>query len=244
MKRHVQIIGHRGWMSEYPENSLIGFQQAAALGVDGIELDVHMTRDGEIVVHHDETIQRMTNGSGWIRDLTLAELHNFHLRHRFGRRFRKEKIPTLRDVLLSLAHHPNLLINIELKTNVVLYDEIERKTLALVARYAPNHRVVYSSFHLPTLIRLKQRLPEAEVALITSRAFPHMKDVLTTFGIDGIHPRRQVYTKNEASFAALRKVRPWAVNRPRSMKRFLQSDVAAIITKHPDQALRLRAQLK
>lgn len=243
MGSKLKIIGHRGFASNYPENSLIGFEKAAQLGVDGVELDVHLTQDGEVVVHHDETINRMTTGSGFIQQMTLAELQAFPLRSRWRRRVYEEKIPTLAEVLSLLAAYPQVLINIELKTNLILYDELERKVLELVALHAPQSELIYSSFHLPTLIRLKKRQPDAQVAFITSRMLPHLADFAQTFDLASIHPRKNIYFAHEAAFAQLPSVRPWTVNSKRDMKRIFKSQATALITKYPERALRLREKL-
>lgn len=243
MKHKVKIIGHRGFASMYPENSLIGFQKAAELGVDGIELDVHLTKDGEVVVHHDETIDRMTKGVGSINEMTFKELQKFHLRHRFRRPLTAERIPTLIEVFESLKDFPEVLVNIELKTKVLLYEGIEQKVLELVAEFSPDRQVMYSSFYLPTLMRIKQIQPDAEIAFITSRRIPHIKDFMMTFELDGIHPRKNVYFTNQGQFEQLAIVRPWTVNSRREITRLLKAEVAGIITKYPEKAMRLREQL-
>lgn len=239
----VKIIGHRGFASRYPENSLIGFQKAAELGIDGIELDIHVTKDGEVVVHHDETIDRMTRGTGWIQDLTLDQLKNYPLQHGLLRRNTVERIPTLHEVLTVLGDYPHFLINIELKTNVLLYEGIERKVLEIVNSFGKKRKVLYSSFHLPTLIRLKQLQADSQTALIINRPLPHVKDYLETFAIDGVHPRKNIYFSNEQLYAQISTVRPWTVNSRREISRLLKENIAAIITKYPERALQLRSQL-
>lgn len=245
MKHDVKIIGHRGLPTMFPENSLIGFRQAVELGIDGIELDVHVSKDGEVIVHHDETIDRMTNGTGWISKLTLAELRAYRLRmNRIQRRLTTERIPTLKEVLTLLEPYPNMLVNIELKTELVLYEQIERRVLDIVSSFTSERDVIYSSFHLPTLIRLKQLQRDAQVALITRRIIPHMADFLHTFQLDGIHPRIHDYVANEQKFAECDGVRPWTVNRRRHMTRLLKQNINAIITKYPKKALQIREQLR
>lgn len=243
MTEQVKIIGHRGFASTYPENSLIGFSKAAELGVDGVELDVHVTKDGQVVVHHDETIDRMTNGTGRIKDMTLAELRTYRLRNGLGLGVTKEQIPTLEEVLALLEDYPDLLINIEIKTHILLYEEIERLVLDIVASCHAEQNVLYSSFHLPTLIRTKELQPEASVAFITQQMLPHLADYVTTFKLDGIHPRKNIYFANDAVFQQCGHVRPWTVNSRREIIRLLQSDVTAIITKYPERALAIRNEL-
>src|SRR5690625_4770597 len=129
---NIKIIGHRGYMSCYPENSLLGFEKAIEVGADGLELDVQLTKDGELVVFHDERIDRRTNGQGAIKELTLDQLQTFFLLDVKGKKQTTEKIPTLKQFFETINNYPPLLINIELKTSTVLYVSIEEKVLQKV----------------------------------------------------------------------------------------------------------------
>ncbi|HLS22638.1 MAG TPA: glycerophosphodiester phosphodiesterase family protein [Pseudogracilibacillus sp.] len=236
-QKKTKIIGHRGFMSQYVENSLEGFIQAAELGIDGVELDVHLTRDGEVVVHHDETINRITTGSGYIQALTVEELKQYPFR---SRKASGETIPTLEEVLIELSRWPDFIVNIELKTHRVLYKSIEEKVYQLVKAYGDNLQIIYSSFHLPTLIRMKQLDETSEVAFITQQQLPHMADYVKILGLDGIHPRKNLLLHSPEAFQNCGALRPWTVNRLGEMRRFFASNVDAIITKFPERALRLR----
>jgi len=243
MTKDVKIIGHRGFASQYPENSLVGFTKAAELGVDGIELDLHLTKDGEVVVMHDETIDRMTNGSGAIAEMTLAELDQYRLKNGVAFTTSDERIPTLKDVFAALEPYPHLLVNLEIKTHIFLYKGIEEKVLDIVAAQKIKRPIIYSSFHLPTLVRVKRLDAKAETAWITSQLVPHIADFCATLGLDGIHPRKNIYFANESLFADLNGVRPWTVNSRKDISKLLQAGVAAIITKYPERALRIRQDL-
>lgn len=243
MGKKVKIIGHRGFASTYPENSLIGFEKAAKLGVDGIELDVHITKDGEVVVHHDETIDRMTDGNGLIKEKTLDELREYRLKSGLGSGFTSEQIPTLQEVFTVLKKHPEVIINIELKTHIILYERIEEKVLEIVDTFKRDREIIYSSFHLPTLMRVKEIESDAHIAFITKQAIPHLHDYVDTLQLDGIHPRKNIFFANESIFQQKSKVRPWTVNSRREITRLLQADVDAIITKYPERALAIRKQL-
>lgn len=243
MTKDVKIIGHRGYASQYPENSLIGFVKAAELGIEGIELDVHLTKDGEVVVMHDETIDRMTNGSGLISEMTLAELRSYRLKSGVGFTTSDERIPTLKEVFAALESYPNFIVNIEIKTHIILYEGIEQKVLDIVAAQKVKRPILYSSFHLPTLLRVKRLEADANIAWITSQLLPHVADYCATLGLDGIHPRKNIYFANESLFADLSGVRPWTVNSRKEIGNLLQGGVAAIITKYPERALKIRNEL-
>ena len=126
-----QYIAHRGFhdnRSECPENSLPAFESAIQMGY-GIELDVQLTKDGEMVVVHDEEIDRVSDGSGFVKDYTLAELKilNFNKTHP---EYQNVKIPTLREVYEALKP-TGMTINVELKTGIFWYKDLEKKVLEL-----------------------------------------------------------------------------------------------------------------
>ena len=118
----TKIFAHRGSKGTHPENTLASFKEAVRVGSDGIELDVHLTKDGHLVVIHDETVDRTTNGTGEIRNLTLAEIKAMDAGGWFHNKYAGEKIPTLEEVLLLLTELGfNGQLNIELKTDVIQY---------------------------------------------------------------------------------------------------------------------------
>ena len=116
------VWGHRGASGYAPENTMAAFEKAVELGADGIELDVQLTKDGELVGIHDETIDRVSDGSGWVKDYTYAKLikHNFNRTHP---EYEHAQIPTLEEVY-ALIKPTDLTINVEIKTGVVVYPEI------------------------------------------------------------------------------------------------------------------------
>src|SRR5690625_3867679 len=131
----TKIYGHRGCMGTFAENTLLGFRQAIRQGADGIELDVQLTKDGEVVVIHDETLERTTDGTGYVKDLTLQEIKQYSAGVKYAH-FKtydqvvwdRERVPTLREVLELLAPYP-IELNIELKTSLFQYEGIEEKEL-------------------------------------------------------------------------------------------------------------------
>lgn len=139
------VWAHRGASGYCPENTLAAFQKAVELCADGIELDMQMTSDGELVVCHDETIDRTSNGSGWIKDKTLAELKA--LNFSYGKKgFSGATIPTMREVF-ELLDDADIMINIELKTGIVFYPGMAEKLLKLTSECGFSDRVIYSSFN-------------------------------------------------------------------------------------------------
>ena len=123
------IWAHRGASGTMPENTLESFKKAAELGADGVELDIQLTKDDEIVVIHDEKIDRTSDGKGWVKDYTLEELRGFNY-NRTKPEYEHADIPTMREVF-ELLKPTDLFINIEIKTGVFFYEKIEEKILAL-----------------------------------------------------------------------------------------------------------------
>ena len=150
----------------YPENTLPAFEAAAKLpNVTGVELDVQLSKDGEIVVFHDESVSRVTHGDGRIADLTFHELRGLRFKHDDSQAF----IPTLREVLELLKPYciqRGLLINIELKTGVIHYRNIEKMTVSLVKELGMQDYIVYSSFWPESLRLIKQYDPNSETGML------------------------------------------------------------------------------
>ena len=144
----MKIWAHRGCSQLYPENTLLAFEKAMNVkNLTGVELDIQLTRDGEIVVIHDEKVDRTTDGFGYVRDYTLKELKQLHIFA--GRGADTERIPTMKEVielLLPRMKSDGFMINIELKTSVFNYPGIEEKIVALVDEMGVKDNIVYSSF--------------------------------------------------------------------------------------------------
>ncbi len=147
------IQAHRGASAYCPENTLEAFAKAMEMRADGIELDVHLSKDGEIVVAHDARLERVSNGEGFINDHTLKELKSLD----FGKLSSDGhtcRIPTLSEVF-SLVKPTVITVNVELKTTERMYPELPRKLLALADEYAMGERVIYSSFNHYSLKEIK-----------------------------------------------------------------------------------------
>lgn len=170
-KKNMRFWAHRGCSLAYPENTLEAFKAAAEIkGIAGIELDVQLTKDGEIVVIHDETVNRTTNGTGNVRDYTLKQLKELKIASVDGT---YTTIPTLEEVFRLLytvceedRPEGKFLINIELKNSVIRYEGMEEKVIQLVSEYGLEENIVYSSF-LPESMRLvKELAPYAQTGIL------------------------------------------------------------------------------
>ncbi|MEE8836420.1 MAG: glycerophosphodiester phosphodiesterase family protein [Eubacteriales bacterium] len=164
------IWAHRGLSLRFQENTLEAFKAAAELGpsLGGIETDVQLSKDGVVMIFHDETLDRVTDTKGNLRDFTFEELRRVKIRRHDGT---YAQIPTLEEVLTLLKPYcekNGLRLNIELKTSVYRYEGIEEKTLDIVRRFGMQKYVVYSSFLMDSIRLMKELDPEAETGMLAS----------------------------------------------------------------------------
>lgn len=234
----VKILAHRGASAYAPENTLEAFRLAMEQGADGIELDVQMTKDGELVVIHDETIDRVSNGNGAVRDYTLEELKQFSVSNHFEQ-YPDVKIPTLREVL-ELVKPGTMEINIELKTGIYWYPQIEQKVLELVKEEGMEERIIYSSFNHYSVQKIRELSPEAETAYLIGDVMLDVADYTRNTGIKGLHPA--LFHVKMADFLKEYKesgiaLRVWTVNDKDQIRWLIDEGVDAVITNYPDRGL-------
>ncbi|WJQ08397.1 glycerophosphodiester phosphodiesterase family protein [Geobacillus stearothermophilus] len=161
------IYAHRGFSGFYPENTMISFQKAYDVGVSALELDVQMTKDEEIVVIHDERVDRTTNGIGYVRDFSLNELKKLDAGSWFNPLFEGESVPTLKEVLKWLSRvERKMTVNIEIKNNGFAPQKIETKILDIVNSFDIIHQLVFSSFSLDSLNNLRELDRNLSLALL------------------------------------------------------------------------------
>lgn len=235
----TKVWAHRGASGYAPENTLEAFKLAAGMGADGVELDVQLTKDGELVVFHDETLERVTDGSGWLKDYTLKELKKRKVKHDS---YKKAKIPTLKEVYELLAP-TGLEINVELKTGVIFYEEIEKKVLKLSQEMGMEHKIWYSSFNHYTLMALKKLDPTVRTGILYADGIVKpWKYAVKTVGADALHPA--LYNMQFPDY--LKKSRKkglethvWTVNEEKDMRMLAEAGVEAIITNYPDIAKKI-----
>lgn len=141
----VIVSGHRGYKARYPENTLLAFQQALEIGVDMLEFDLRMTKDGHVVVIHDETVDRTTNGTGKVSDMTLSELQKLDAGGWFGPAFEGLKIPTFEQLCELLVPYPELLLNVEIKRARQARETVDA-AIATLERYGYMPRSVFVCF--------------------------------------------------------------------------------------------------
>lgn len=238
-KQNVPLVwGHRGASGYAPENTMEAFEKAIEMGADGVELDVQLTRDGQLVVLHDETLERTSSGSGWLKDHTLAQLKtmNFNKTHP---EYEHCEIPTFRQVL-ERFRGTDMVIDCELKTGVIHYPGIAEQTVALVKELGMQQQVLYSSFNHATLMAIRALDPEAYLGFLHSDAFLDVPDYVKEHGGQALHPAAYFLLDPDYLAAARRcglDINVWTINQPEQMAQACRLGVTAIITNYPDRAL-------
>ena len=238
---NTKVIAHRGASGYAPENTLEAFLLAIEQGADGIELDVQLSRDGIPVVIHDETIDRVTDRTGYVKDYTLQELKELTvLKDRFPQ-YSQSKIPTLKEVLEAVKPS-GIQVNIELKTGIYWYPDIEKKVAEIVEETGMKEKIIYSSFNHYSVQRIKEIVPDAETAYLYSDVILNVEDYARKTKVDGLHPA--VYHVKMADFLkgyieSGLNVRVWTVNEEADMKALTEAGVTAVITNYPDVAARI-----
>lgn len=242
--KKTKIFGHRGASAMAPENTLEAFALAIEQGADGVELDVQMTKDGNLVVAHDEVINRVSNGTGAIRDYTLKQLKQFSFNCTHPE-YKDAVIPTLKEVL-ELIKPSELLVNIELKTGIFWYDNIEKETAKLVKAMDMEERVIYSSFNHYSVQKMRQLCPKSETAYLYSDVMLHVEEYAKKTGVQGLHPA--LYHVKMSDFLEQYKksglaVRVWTVDKEDDIQFLIENGVDAIITNDPEKAVKQRANI-
>jgi glycerophosphoryl diester phosphodiesterase len=253
------VIAHRGGAGLWPENTLYAFERAAALGVDVIETDVRATKDGEIVVFHDDNVNRTTDGAGPLGALTLAELKRLDAAQRFstdgGRSFPLKgqgvTVPTLREVFEAL---PSMRFNIEPKSGT---PSLAAPLCRLIREYGMTDRVLVASFTGSTLADFRRECPEVATSASTGEAVSFLS--LQEAGLAASYspdmqalqvPERtgmlRVLTRDfvEAAHGRNLRVHAWTINDEGDMRRLIDMGVDGVMTDYPDRLLRVLGRTK
>lgn len=233
-------FAHRGFSSRYPENTMLAFRKAVEEGCDGIELDAQLTRDGEVVIIHDENLKRTTGRSGFVRDFTLQELRQFDASCGMSGELGINPIPTLREYF-EFACKQAITTNIELKNSVIPYEGLEEKVLSLMQEYRLRDRIILSSFNHQSIVKCKKLLPQIRCGFLSGCWQLQAGAYSEQYGMDVYNPVYHFLT--EENLSELRQhhidICTWTVNEEADMKRLVDAGVYAIITNCPDVLKRI-----
>jgi glycerophosphoryl diester phosphodiesterase len=234
------VFAHRGCSARAPENTLSAFALAAAEGADAVELDAKLTRDGEVVVIHDPTLERTTNGTGRVDQHPLSALRELDAGSRFSDGFRGERIPLLSEVFEAFGK--KLFINVELTNYATPHDSLVTRVCELVKKHALQRRILLSSFVAGNLMQAARLLPDVPRGLLAKKGWPGLW--ARSFGFTlgdyaALHPHvsdislRQVQRVQRLK----RRVHVRTINAVEELRRLLAWGVDGIFTDDPRLAL-------
>lgn len=238
-------LAHRGFSGKYPENTMLAFRKAIEAGADGIELDVHFSKDRELVVIHDEDVSRTCGVPGPVREMTLSELKELdasHVRPGCGERC---PIPTLREYFELVKDLP-LVTNVELKTNLVEYPGIEQAVWDMIREFGLADRVIISSFNHYSVLRMRKIAPGLRYGLLSDSWIVDAARYVHDLGIPCYHPihgclsEEQVADMKRYGLA----INTFTVNDEASVRRLAGLGVDAIISNFPDMVKRVLSSMR
>ncbi len=232
------VIGHRGAAGHAPENTLASIRAAAALGVRWVEFDTKLSRDGDVILFHDDTLERTTDGRGAIADADLAQLRGLDAGGWFGPAFAGEPVPTLAEAL-TVLEELGLGAVVEIKASPGLEAETGRAVARMLTAGWPAAlpRPLISSFKIESLIAARDVVPELPRALNVLDVLPGWRDRLRTAECVALHclhdrlGRRRVAAARDAGYA----VRCFTVNRPKRAETLFNWGVETVITDFPER---------
>jgi glycerophosphoryl diester phosphodiesterase len=239
----TKVWAHRGASAYAPENTMPAFAMAAQMGADGIEIDVHLTTDGEIVVCHDNVLDRVSNGKGPVCEKSLSELKQLDFCNGCEG-YKDVKILTLRE-LLAFAKEKKLFVNVEMKYSGDQWDKTNEITASIAKECGMSDGIIYSSFNAAPLLKLKQMV-SSKVALLYGARIEKPWELAIDKGFDALHPQFLRILEQEMP-QKCREVgvmlNPWTIDEPDDIKLAIELGIDAVITNKPDVALKIRQQL-
>lgn len=228
-------IAHRGFSGNFPENTLLAFQKAIEVGADGVEFDVHLTSDGIPVIHHDEYLERTTNGTGLIGDYTFIELRQLDASARYTDYFAVQRIPSLREYF-ELVSGINVISNIELKNGIFPYSEIEKRVLALIDEFNCRENVIVSSFNHYSIRLFKQLAPDVKIGVLEESWLINPGEYAKSLNAEYYHPEFHALTDEIVKNLRDNKIKinAWTINEKSDMLKAIELKVDGVVTNHPD----------
>ena len=244
------VAAHRGGAALWPENSLLAFRQALALGVDALEFDLHMTADGEVVVLHDPTLDRTSTAKGPVRELSLADLAPVRLKARDGT-VTDERVSTFAQVLdLAASTSVELVPEIKIDATGQRYDGIEEKVLALLRSRGFLARATVQAFQRETIRRLRALEPKARTMFLVTRGDVERERTRPAeavrrareLGATDLGMNHRLIDADVVSAARVARIRlaAWTVNEEADIRRMLDLGVDMVMSDRPDLVKRLR----
>jgi glycerophosphoryl diester phosphodiesterase len=231
----MKIVAHRGYSGRYPENTMLAFKKAAEAGADEIEMDVQLTKDGIVVIIHDESVERVTGAKGWVRDFDFAELRKLDASSVFRGKYGFNPIPSL-DEYFDWVKDTAIVTNIELKNSNFYYEGLEEKTIALVQKYGLEKRTIFSSFNHASLLKCKKLSPSIPCGVLVEQHVGGAGYYIKSNGLDFYHPAMKFL--NDEVVEDCKKygveINVWTVNDMDGLLKAEAWGLRGIITNFPD----------
>lgn len=229
-------IAHRGFSGCYPENTMLAFTKAVEVGCHGIETDVQLTKDRELVLCHDEMVDRTTDGHGFICEYTFNELRKLNAANKFKDKYNKESIPTLAE-LLEFVQDKNLFINLELKNSIIRYEGIEELVYNKIYKYGLQNNIILSSFNHYSIKECINIDRNIKVGLLYDCCIYEPYKYCSMLGANALHPSFHSLTEEivKSAHDINLKINTYTVNSENDMKRMLEFGIDGIITNYPDR---------
>jgi glycerophosphoryl diester phosphodiesterase len=230
-------IAHRGFSGEFPENTMRAFREAVNVGCDGIETDLHMTKDGVIVLCHDESLDRTTDGTGYIAEHTYSQLCKLDAGIKYRTDYKSERIPNI-DEFFQFVKDKALYINLELKNNIIEYENLEEKIIEKIYEYKLEDNVILSSFNHYSMVKVKEIDNKIPTGLLYFSKLYKVQDYALNLKADAVHPL-YISVMDETIVKEIKekeiKINTYTVNEETHMKRLIELEVDGIITNYPDK---------
>jgi glycerophosphoryl diester phosphodiesterase len=228
------VIAHRGGKRWSPENTLAGFKRSVEWGADGIELDIHCCKTGELVVIHDDTLARTTSGTGYVKDSTWDYLSSLDIGSWYDPSFKSERIPLLQDVLDVVDG--KLCINVEIKNCPGNYEGIDDRLLTLLESYPYPDKIMISSFDHLVLKRIHDKTPTFKLALLGDSVLFDLPNYAKPIGATAWNPHFDCVRSDTVETAHRHgiEVNTWTLNSEEDWRRACELGVDSIITDDPE----------
>lgn len=235
----VLVFGHRGALAYAPMNTIPAFELAAEQGAHGVELDVHLSLDGKLVVIHDFKVDATTDSTGWVADMTLRKLKTLDAGRWYDEKFAGERIPTLDEVFEAVGER--LYVNIEVKSISAETRGIEDAVLECIVEHNMQERVIVSSFNPYVLKNFRLIAPDIPIGYLTSGATMQgpTQVMLNLWEFDAQHLHVDLIDETRMGWAKESRhwVNAWTVNDPKRATELVKLGVNGLITDQPDTVL-------
>lgn len=228
-------IAHRGYSGKFDENTMLAFRKALEYKADGIETDVQLSKDNIPVIIHDETLDRTTDGRGYVKEYKLSELKKFRTKN-------GEEIPTLRELLVFVAESNLKVLNLELKNSILPYEGLEEKVLEMIHKHNLKEKVIISSFNHLSLVKIRKLDNEIKLGALTDSTLANVPKYLNDISVDCYHPYYPSILNNDY-MKEIREagiiVNPYTVNEEEHMKMVIKVKPNSIITNEVERLYNL-----